>query len=128
MKDEELYEDIEFQAHVTKFMQLINDIVNNLDVQKDEVEKALMMLGAKHASLDGFKSDYLGVFTKCMLQLLEAVIGEEFIPEIKESWTAMFSYIARYMAQGSEIYYEEQQNETEQAFQSQIHSINVIDV
>ena len=128
MQDEELYEDIEFQAHVTKFMQLINDIVNNLDVQRDEVEKALMMLGAKHASLDGFKSDYLGVFTKCMLQLLESVIGEEFIPEIKESWTAMFSYIARYMSQGSEIYFEEQQKETEHAFQSQIHSINVIDV
>ena len=128
MHDQELCEDIEFQAHVTKFMQLINDIVNNLDVQRDEIEKTLMMLGAKHASMDGFSSDYLGVFTKCMLQLLESVIGEEFIPEIKESWTALFTYIARYMTQGSVIYLEEQRKDIDQAFQSQLHGATVVDV
>ena len=128
MKDGEMSEDIEFQAHVTKFMKLINEIVDNLDVQKDEVEKSLMMLGAKHASFGGFRSEYLGVYSKCMLQLLESVIGEEFIPEIKESWTALFSYIARYMTQGSEIYFEDQHNDNEQVFQPQIHDENVVDV
>ena len=107
MNDEEIPNNSLFQAHVIKFMQLIDDVVENIDVQRDEVEKSLLMLGAKHASIHGFKCEYFHIFTKCMLQILESVIGEEFIPEMKDSWIAMFSYITRYMSEGSEIYAQE---------------------
>ena len=89
-------------------MQLVDFIVENLDVQKDQVEKVLLMLGAKHATFGGFKEEYFQVYTKCMLEVWESVIGEEFIQEVKESWLVVFSYITRYMSEGYFLYMHEQ--------------------
>ena len=97
-----------FQGHVARFMQLVDIIVENLDVQKDEVEKILLMLGAKHATFEGFKEEYFQIYSKCMLEVWESVIGEEFIQEVKDSWLVVFSYITRYMAEGYALYMEEQ--------------------
>ena len=122
MTEEDLPGNTMFQGHVTKFMQLVDVIVENLDVQKDEVEKILLMLGAKHATYNGFKDDYFQVYTKCMLEVWESVIGEEFIPEVKESWLAVFSYITRYMREGYALYVQEQSEcsvtETNQKYSS----------
>ena len=85
-------------------MQLVDVIVDNLDVQKDEVEKVLLMLGAKHATFEGFREEYFQVYTKCMLEVWESVIGEEFIQEVKDSWMVVFSYLTRFMSQGYFLY------------------------
>lgn len=89
-------------------MQLVNVVVENLEVQKDEVEKILLMLGAKHATFDGFKDEYFQVYSKCMLEVWESVIGEEFIQEVKDSWMVVFSFITRYMSEGYTLYMQEQ--------------------
>ena len=107
MQETELSNNALFQAHVTKVMKLIDMVVENMDVQQEEVEKTLLMLGAKHASFSDCKGEYFQVFTKCMLDVLESVIGEEFIPEVKDSWLALFSYITRYMSEGYSIYLQE---------------------
>ena len=107
-REEDLPGNVIFQGHVSKFMHLVDVIVENLDVQKDEVEKVLLMLGAKHATFDGFKEEYFQVYTKCMLEVWESVIGEEFIPEVKDSWLVVFSYLTRFMSEGYFLYMHEQ--------------------
>ena len=123
MTEEELPGNAMFQSHVTKFMQIVDIIVENLEVEKDEVEKILLMLGAKHATYSGFKDEYFHVYTKCMLEVWESVIGEEFIQEVKDSWLAVFSYITRYMREGYALYVQEQTEpstkEVEQLYSSQ---------
>ena len=112
MTEEELSHNPQFQAHVIKFMELIDVVVENMDAQQEEVQKTLLMLGAKHATFSGCRGEHFQTFTKCMLQTLESVMGEEFIPEIKESWVALFSYLTRYMCEGYSIYLEELTSKT----------------
>ena len=109
MEDEEILRDPTFLQHVDKYMHSINDIVEHLDTSnKEEIEKTLLLLGAKHGMLDNFKEEYFHVFTASMLSVLESVIAEEFITEVKDSWEDLLSFVVRYMTEGMTMYEQEQ--------------------
>ena len=108
MSDEEILKNQTFLRHVENFMKLIGDMVEQLDTNKEDQEKILLILGAKHAMYDGFKEEYFTVYTKCVMEVWESVIAEEFITEVKDSWEALFAYVVRYMSEGYLMYLHDQ--------------------
>ncbi|XP_061198110.1 cytoglobin-2-like [Saccostrea echinata] len=111
MEENELVHHPLFIDHVTRFMQIIDYLVENLDQEKSDFEQALLMLGAKHATFPGFQVSYLNLFTKALLEVWESAIGEEFIPEVQQCWAQLFTYIMRYIVQGYELYFSECQDD-----------------
>ncbi|WAR06883.1 NGB-like protein [Mya arenaria] len=93
MTDEEVLHSIEFKHHVERFMHSMDQVVENIDKDRDNVEHMLLILGAKHATYDGFKEDYFSVYANCMIDTWESVIGEEFIKEVRESWELLVAYV-----------------------------------
>lgn len=111
MEEHELLHHPIFIDHVTRFMQIIDYLVENLDEQKSDFQQVLLMLGAKHATFPGFHVSHFNVFTKALLEVWESAIGEEFIPEVQKCWTQLFAYIMRYILQGYELYINECQDD-----------------
>ncbi|OWF46877.1 globin C, coelomic-like [Mizuhopecten yessoensis] len=93
-----------FIDHVTKFMQVVDSVVDSLEKPKTEIQHTLLMLGAKHATFDGFDIEHFAVYIKVLMSVWETAIGEEFIPEVRESWNIVFTYIVRYLCQGYELF------------------------
>ncbi|KAK3098563.1 hypothetical protein FSP39_020663 [Pinctada imbricata] len=96
-----------FKGHVAKFMQVVDAVVDNLDGPKASIQQLLLMLGARHATFQGFHLEYFDVFTKVLIDVWETEIGEEFIPEVKECWVFVFAYIVKYLRQGYFLYVNE---------------------
>lgn len=88
-------------------MQTLEHVVDTLDTNREESEQTLLLLGAKHGMIDGFKDDYFTVYSSCMIDTWETVIGEEFITEVKESWEVLCSFITRFMREGFIMYQQE---------------------
>ena len=96
-------------------MHVIDTLVDNLDRPKTEIQQLLLVLGARHATYDGFKVDYFDTYTKVLIEVWETEIGEEFIPEVKECWVFVFAYIVKYLRQGHELFlYETQEDVIEE--------------
>lgn len=93
-----------FQDHVTKFMHVFDAVVDSLDKPKADIQQLLIMLGARHATYDGFDIEFFAVYIKVLMSVWETAIGEEFIPEVRESWNIVFTYVIRYLCQGYELY------------------------
>lgn len=110
-EENELLKHPPFIDHVTRFMQIIDYLVENLDQQNSDFHQALLMLGAKHATFPGFQVSYFTVFNKALMEVWESAIGEEFIPEVQQCWTQLFAYIMRYIVQGYDLYFSECQDE-----------------
>jgi hemoglobin-like flavoprotein len=91
-------------------MQTLGHVVDTLDTNRDESEQTLLLLGAKHGMIEGFKEDYFSVYSSCMIDTWESVIGEEFIIEVKESWEALCVFITRFMREGYALYQQETAN------------------
>lgn len=91
-----------FREHATKFMGVLASLVDNLE-DPHEVDEALLLLGAKHATFNGYHPEYFISFGKCMLDAWEMELGEEFIAEVRESWRLLFDYIMTRMKQGFEM-------------------------
>lgn len=88
-------------------MQTLSHVVDTLDTNRKETEQTLLILGAKHAMIDGFKDEYFSVYSNCMLDTWESVIGEEFITEVKESWEFLCLFMTRFMREGYIMYEQE---------------------
>jgi len=93
-------------------MDSLDKVVENLDQNRDDIEHMLLILGAKHATFKDFKEDYFPVYSKCMIDTWESVIGEEFITEVRASWELLIAYITRFMREGFILYHNDDHAET----------------
>lgn len=98
-----------FQEHIEQFMRTLGQVVDTLDTDREESEQTLLLLGAKHAMVAGFKDEYFTVYSNCMIDTWESVIGEEFILEVKESWEVLCTFITRFMREGYMMYQQDPQ-------------------
>ncbi|XP_071112999.1 neuroglobin-like [Haliotis cracherodii] len=98
----------QFRDHAEKFMQVLQNIVDNLECLAPVTQHELMALGASHVLFDGFDTHYFGVYSKCMLEVWEQELGEEFIQEVRECWKAVFEYLVTQMSEGYDMCVQEQ--------------------
>lgn len=83
-------------------MSVIQNLVDHLESPQD-IDRQLLILGAKHATFDGYHPEYFRVYTKCMMDVWEAELGEEFIHEVRDSWRLAFDYIVDRMTEGFDM-------------------------
>lgn len=95
------------QEHILQFMQTLGHVVDAIDWDRQACEQTIMLLGAKHGMIEGFREDYFSVYSNCMMDTWESVIGEEFIIEVKESWEVLCQFLTRFMREGFIIYQQE---------------------
>lgn len=107
MHDEEFLVSDDFTTHVDAFMNTMDHVVDTLDINREESEHTLLLLGAKHATITGFKDEHFNVYAKCMLDTFETIIGEEFIVDVKESWEVLCAFMMRYMREGFNLYMQD---------------------
>ncbi|KAK0064516.1 neuroglobin [Biomphalaria pfeifferi] len=91
-----------FREHVQKFMHVLESLVENLE-RPEMIQPHLIALGARHAAIVGFHPEYFRFYSKCLLEVWEAELGEEFIPEVRECWEKVIDYIVRSMSHGYHI-------------------------
>ena len=91
-----------FKQHAGRFMMIIQNLVDHLECPQD-VDQQLLILGAKHATFDGYHPEYFRFYTKCMMDVWETELGEEFIHEVRDSWRLAFDYIVDRMTEGFDM-------------------------
>lgn len=96
-----------FRQHAEIFMQTLGNLVEGLEDPDEGLRNDLMSLGAHHAAFEGFRAEFFQVFVKCLLEVWEAELGEEFISEVKSTWTHFFAYIVSHMVAGYDFHVEE---------------------
>ena len=75
---EDLHTSTIFQDHASRFMNIIQGLVDQLETPQN-MDQQLLILGAKHATFDGYHPEYFRFYTKCMMDVWETELGEEFI-------------------------------------------------
>ncbi|XP_052239951.1 neuroglobin-like isoform X3 [Dreissena polymorpha] len=113
ISDEELLSSPEFLKHVDNFMSALDNVIEKLESDTTETQHYLIVLGAKHATFQGFNEEFFTLYSKCMIDTWESVIGEEFIQEVKEGWEMFLMFITRYMRQGFVMYFQDPKTEDE---------------
>ncbi|XP_076445677.1 neuroglobin-like [Babylonia areolata] len=101
-KSEDMYQSKVFAEHAARFLGVIQDLVDNLECPQN-IDQQLLILGAKHATFDGYHPEYFRLYTKCMMEVWEVELGEEFIHEVKESWRLAFEYVVERMTEGFDM-------------------------
>ncbi|KAK3712521.1 hypothetical protein RRG08_002851 [Elysia crispata] len=91
-----------FREHAQKFMHVLETLVDNLE-HPEMIQPSLVALGARHAAVEGYHPEYFRFYTKCMLEVWEMELGEEFIAEVRDCWTRVINYIVRCMGHGYHI-------------------------
>ncbi|KAL8621924.1 hypothetical protein ACOMHN_046128 [Nucella lapillus] len=99
---QDLHESPAFREHARHFMAVIQNLVDNLECPQN-IDHQLLILGAKHATFEGYHSEYFRFFTKCMLDEWETRLGEEFIHEVRDSWKLAFDYVVDRMSEGFDM-------------------------
>ena len=61
MSDVELCKDARFRGHATVYMHTLDDVAHNLHNLNGPIFSRLMLLGARHASMPGFKHEHIKV-------------------------------------------------------------------
>ena len=107
MEEADLLRSDIFKDHALRFMKIVDEVVDNMDQPKTKIQQTLMMLGAKHATFEGFSVEYFNVYSKSMIYVWEYAIGEEFIQEVRDCWIDFLDYIVKYMCQGYNIFINE---------------------
>ncbi|KAL8560169.1 hypothetical protein ACOMHN_021664 [Nucella lapillus] len=99
---EDFYHSKLFREHAGRFMGVIQDLVDNLETPQN-VDQQLLLLGAKHATFNGYHPDYFRSYSKCMMDVWEVELGEEFIHEVRDSWRMAFDYVVDRMTEGFDM-------------------------
>nr|KAG5703952.1 hypothetical protein BaRGS_020549 [Batillaria attramentaria] len=99
---EDLHKSVMFREHAGRFMLILQSLVDNLEAPSN-IDDQLLILGAKHATFDGYHPEYFRFYTKCMLEVWEQELGEEFIHEVRDSWRLAFDYIVDRMTEGFDM-------------------------
>ncbi|CAL1537375.1 unnamed protein product [Lymnaea stagnalis] len=91
-----------FREHAQKFMRVLEILVENLE-RPEAIQPHLVALGARHAAIDGYHPEYFRFYSKCLLEVWEKELGEEFISEVRDTWKEVIDFIVRCMAHGYHI-------------------------
>uniref|UniRef100_A0A0B6Z5X9 Globin n=1 Tax=Arion vulgaris TaxID=1028688 RepID=A0A0B6Z5X9_9EUPU len=83
-------------------MKVLETVVEHMD-EPEVIQPHLVALGARHATVEGYHTEYFRFYSKCLLEVWEMELGEEFIAEVRDSWKYMIDYIVRCMIQGYDI-------------------------
>jgi hemoglobin-like flavoprotein len=75
-----------------KLMTMINTAVNGLD-KLEAIVPAVEQLGERHVAY-GVKDEHYDTVGAALLWTLEAGLGDEFTPEVKEAWTVTYGVLA----------------------------------
>ena len=110
---EKLLDDPVFKSHAAGFLQIVGQVASHLmegDLEA-KVGPNLMMLGARHAAVQGFDLYFVEIFTKCMHFTWGNALGEEYTEDVRDAWSAVFDFIVKKMQDGYYIYKDDQQND-----------------
>ena len=75
-----------------KLMKMINTAVNGLD-RLDAIVPAVQDLGRRHVGY-GVKDEHYETVGAALLWTLETGLGDDFTPEVKESWVTVYTLLA----------------------------------
>jgi hypothetical protein len=73
MEEAELIRSQIFKEHAVRFMKIVDDLVDSMDQPKTGIQQTLMMLGAKHATFEGFKVEYFAAYSKSLIDVRHAM-------------------------------------------------------
>ena len=90
--------DLEEQGR--KLMQMIGVAVGSLR-RLEQIVPAVEDLGRRHAGY-GVRDEHYATVAAALLWTLEAGLGEEFTPETRAAWAAMYEVVAAAMKRGAE--------------------------
>ena len=82
-----------------KLMAMINTAVNALD-RLESMVPAIKSMGVRHAGY-GVKAEDYGKVADALLWTLGQGLGDEFTPEVKGAWVAVYTALADTMQQGA---------------------------
>ncbi|KAK6169561.1 hypothetical protein SNE40_020594 [Patella caerulea] len=99
----DLHQQPTFRRHAGIFMQVIQLVVDNLESSYNGLHQEIMVLGARHVTFRGFKVEYFSFYVKCLIQVWELELGEEFILEVRDCWKILFDYLVVHMTEGYEL-------------------------
>ena len=90
--------DLSEQKH--KLMHMLTVVVRGLN-RLDQLVPAVQQLGARHTTY-GVKSEHYATVASALLWTLEAGLGPDFTPEVKEAWVAAYTVLATTMQAAAE--------------------------
>ena len=82
-----------------KLIAMLTFTVNNL-TQPEELLPAIQALGRRHVGY-GVENQHYETLGAALLWTLEKALGEEFTPEVKAAWTAVYTLLATTMQQAA---------------------------
>lgn len=83
-----------------KLMHMLTLAVRGLD-RPDQLIPAVEMLGRRHAGY-GVKPEHYGTVGAALLWTLEQGLGDDFTPEVKDAWVAVYTLLANTMQTAAE--------------------------
>jgi hemoglobin-like flavoprotein len=89
-----------FRGHATHFMQVINELVDNLDDLDTNLTPLLLALGEQHSQTQRFGIQYFEVFAQCLIIVWEERLGDEFTPEVRAAWEKLFVFMLMTLREG----------------------------
>ncbi|XP_045191259.2 neuroglobin-like [Mercenaria mercenaria] len=110
----EIARNVIIKAHGARFISAIGAAVDNLDDFDQEDNKLcrlLFILGQQHKRYTGFKPEYFEVFYEALMWQWERCMGDQFTPEVSDTWSHVFVYILEKLKEGyfsNEVFTETQ--------------------
>lgn len=89
--------DIEEQA--AKLMDMLASALSLLE-KPEELTDTLEQLGARHVGY-GVKTEHYATVGEALLSMLSSVLGKDFDPQTRQTWTALYQVIAETMLSGA---------------------------
>ena len=90
--------DIELQA--AKLMDMLATALSLLE-KPEQLTETLEELGARHVAY-GVKTEHYATVGEALLAMLGSVLGKEFDAQTRQTWTAIYQFIAETMLRGAE--------------------------
>jgi hemoglobin-like flavoprotein len=88
-----------------KLMNMLTLAVRGLD-RPDQLIPAVEMLGRRHTGY-GVKPEHYGTVAAALLWTLEQGLGDDFTPEVKDAWVAVYTLLANTMQEAAQAELEQ---------------------
>jgi hypothetical protein len=91
-----------FQLQVRRFMRIIIEVVAVVDQLSSARlgSPALVELGRKHVTMEGFMSNYFTVFVQAATSVWLQELGDDCTTEMGNAWRTFFEYIIGQLLEG----------------------------
>ncbi|VDK69935.1 unnamed protein product [Dibothriocephalus latus] len=97
------------KRHRDAYMNMINDAIECLEYPREDFYDDLLVAGAHYATIPGMKTEYFKVIKRATLVTWNALLGEEFTEDVKQSWQSLLDYIITVISEGCRIYEQEEE-------------------